>query len=91
VLNWQVQAAGETVPAAATLNLTPQGHGDFTLCDNLTLPPGAREVWLTLEVVQPQATPWSTPGTASPGAVRPRRPAGLRRPPPSAGAGADQR
>jgi beta-galactosidase len=30
VLRWQVQAAGETVASGSlTLNLTPQGHGDF--------------------------------------------------------------
>lgn len=30
--------------------------------DQVTLPAGAREVWLTLEVVQPQATAWSEAG-----------------------------
>ncbi|HBK6262288.1 TPA: DUF4981 domain-containing protein, partial [Raoultella ornithinolytica] len=63
VLNWQVQSAGETVASGSlTLNLAPQGEEDFTLCDQLTLPAGAREVWLTLEVVQPQATAWSDAG-----------------------------
>ena len=63
VLNWQVQSAGETVASGSlALNLAPQGQEDFTLCDGLTLPAGAREVWLTLEVVQPQATAWSDAG-----------------------------
>ena len=31
----------------------------ITLLDSLILPEGARAVWLTLEVTQPQATAWS--------------------------------
>ncbi len=81
VLNWQVQSAGETVASGSlALNLAPQGREDFTLCDGLTLPAGAREVWLTLEVVQPQATAWSDAGTAWPGRSSPLPPAGLTRP-----------
>ena len=60
VLRWQVQSAGETFASgSAALELTPQGQAELTLCDTLTLPAGAKEVWLLLEVVQPRATDWS--------------------------------
>ncbi|HGI7034821.1 TPA: beta-galactosidase, partial [Klebsiella oxytoca] len=56
-LRWQVQAAGETfAEGSVKLALCPEGQSELTLCDALTLPAGAEEVWLTLEVVQPQAT-----------------------------------
>ncbi|HBV4312163.1 TPA: DUF4981 domain-containing protein [Klebsiella quasipneumoniae] len=59
-LRWQVQAAGETLyHGNLTLALPPEGSDEITLLDSLILPPGARAVWLTLEVVQPQATAWS--------------------------------
>jgi beta-galactosidase len=59
-LRWQVQSAGETVASGSTaLDLIPQGEAELTLCNSLTLPQGAKEVWLLLEVVQPQATAWS--------------------------------
>ncbi len=59
-LRWQVQAAGETLyHGKLTLALPPEGSDEITLLDSLILPPGARAVWLTLEVVQPQATAWS--------------------------------
>ncbi|VTN09237.1 Beta-galactosidase [Raoultella terrigena] len=59
-LRWQVQSAGETVASGSTaLDLIPQGEAELTLCDSLTLSQGAKEVWLLLEVVQPQATAWS--------------------------------
>ncbi|XXD09558.1 beta-galactosidase [Klebsiella sp. R445] len=62
-LHWQVQCAGESVASGSlALNLSPQGHGEFTLCEQLTLPTGAKEVWLMLEVRQPQATAWSDAG-----------------------------
>ncbi|MCE5365824.1 beta-galactosidase [Klebsiella oxytoca] len=62
-LRWQVQAAGETfVEGSVKLALCPEGQSELTLCDALTLPAGAEEVWLTLEVVQPQATVWSDAG-----------------------------
>lgn len=63
VLHWQVQAAGETVTqGSVALELAPESLGELTLCENLTLPAGAEEVWLTLEVIQPQATAWSDAG-----------------------------
>lgn len=62
-LRWQVQAAGETfAEGSVKLALCPEGQSELTLCDALTLPAGAEEVWLTLEVVQPQATLWSDAG-----------------------------
>ncbi|EHS97652.1 beta-galactosidase [Klebsiella oxytoca 10-5243] len=62
-LRWQVQAAGETfAEGSVKLALCPEGQSELTLCDALTLPAGAEEVWLTLEVVQPQATVWSDAG-----------------------------
>ncbi|PLM42598.1 beta-galactosidase, partial [Klebsiella michiganensis] len=62
-LRWQVQAAGETfAEGQVKLELSPEGQGELTLCDALTLPVGAEAVWLTLEVVQPQATAWSDAG-----------------------------
>ncbi|MEQ4930435.1 beta-galactosidase [Klebsiella oxytoca] len=62
-LRWQVQAAGETfAEGSVKLALCPEGQSELWLCDALTLPAGAEEVWLTLEVVQPQATLWSDAG-----------------------------
>lgn len=62
-LRWQVQAAGEAVAEGCVkLDLDPEGRSELTLCDGLTLPAGAEEVWLSLEVVQPQATAWSDAG-----------------------------
>ncbi|WP_117076110.1 beta-galactosidase domain 4-containing protein, partial [Klebsiella pneumoniae] len=62
-LRWQVQAAGETfAEGQVKLELSPEGQCELTLCDTLALPAGAEEVWLTLEVVQPQATAWSDAG-----------------------------
>ncbi|HBV3922123.1 DUF4981 domain-containing protein [Klebsiella quasipneumoniae] len=59
-LRWQVQAAGETLyHGNLTLALPPEGSDEITLLDDLIIPPGARAVWLTLEVVQPRATDWS--------------------------------
>ena len=62
-LHWQVQAAGETISKGnTTLALRPEGQSELTLLEELTLPAGAEEVWLTLEVIQPQATAWSAAG-----------------------------
>ncbi|CAA0285507.1 TPA: beta-galactosidase [Klebsiella oxytoca] len=86
-LRWQVQAAGETfAEGSVKLALCPEGQSELTLCDALTLPAGAEEVWLTLEVVQPQATVWSDAGhrvawqqfpLAAPLALRGPRSAGI--------------
>ncbi|HGL4479503.1 TPA: beta-galactosidase [Klebsiella oxytoca] len=86
-LRWQVQAAGETfAEGSVKLALCPEGQSELTLCDALTLPAGAEEVWLTLEVVQPQATVWSDAGhrvawqqfpLAAPLALRGTRSAGI--------------
>ncbi|MDV2875173.1 beta-galactosidase [Phytobacter diazotrophicus] len=62
-LHWQVQAAGETIAhGSVALDISPEGHNALTLAETLTLPTGAEEVWLTLEVIQPQATAWSEAG-----------------------------
>lgn len=62
-LRWQVQAAGETfAEGQVKLELSPEGQSELTLCEALALPAGAEEIWLTLEVVQPQATAWSDAG-----------------------------
>ncbi|HHT0274953.1 TPA: beta-galactosidase [Klebsiella oxytoca] len=86
-LRWHVQAAGETfAEGSVKLALCPEGQSELTLCDALTLPAGAEEVWLTLEVVQPQATVWSDAGhrvawqqfpLAAPLALRGPRSAGI--------------
>ncbi|HHD7488794.1 TPA: beta-galactosidase [Klebsiella oxytoca] len=86
-LRWQVQATGETfAEGSVKLALCPEGQSELTLCDALTLPAGAEEVWLTLEVVQPQATVWSDAGhrvawqqfpLAAPLALRGPRSAGI--------------
>ncbi|HCU2122111.1 TPA: beta-galactosidase, partial [Klebsiella pneumoniae] len=53
-------AAGEPLyHGDLTLALPPEGSDEITLLDSLILPEGARAVWLTLEVTQPQATAWS--------------------------------
>ncbi len=44
------------------LVLPPQGRAELILSDSPALPRGARDVWLLLEVIQPQATSWSEPG-----------------------------
>lgn len=62
-LHWRVQAAGETLAAGrTTLALAPEAHAELTLSEELTLPAGAKEVWLTLEVIQPAPTAWSDAG-----------------------------
>ncbi|MGY6029572.1 beta-galactosidase [Phytobacter sp. AG2a] len=62
-LHWQVQAAGETLAqGSVTLEISPEGQCELTLSDALMLPAGAEKVWLTLAVVQPQATAWSDAG-----------------------------
>ncbi|WP_437889855.1 beta-galactosidase [Phytobacter sp. V91] len=59
-LHWQIQAAGETVADGnVKLEIAPEGYCELTLCEDLRLPAGASKVWLTLEVIQPQATAWS--------------------------------
>ncbi len=76
-LRWQVQAAGETfAEGQVKLELSPEGQSELTLCDALTLPVGAEAVWLTLEVVQPQATTVRRRASRRLAAVPARRPAG---------------
>ncbi|STV41870.1 beta-D-galactosidase [Klebsiella pneumoniae] len=60
-----------------TLALPPEGSDEITLLDSLILPEGARAVWLTLEVTQPQATAWSeAEHRVRLATVSPARPAG---------------
>ncbi|WP_310607859.1 beta-galactosidase [Buttiauxella brennerae] len=62
-LNWRIEAAGTAVLVGGeTLLIKPGENVELTLSENLVLSDGARDVWLTLEVVQPQATPWSSAG-----------------------------
>ncbi|MGG7867317.1 beta-galactosidase [Klebsiella aerogenes] len=62
-LRWRVECAGETIASGdLALALPPQGRAELILSDSLALPRGARDVWLLLEVIQPQATSWSEPG-----------------------------
>jgi len=62
-LHWRVQASGETLAAGhTTLALAPEAYAELTLSEELTLPAGATEVWLTLEVIQPDRTAWSDAG-----------------------------
>ncbi|MDZ7320129.1 beta-galactosidase [Kosakonia sacchari] len=62
-LHWQVQSAGETIARGnVKLVIAPEGQCELTLSEALTLPAGAEEVWLLLEVSQPQATAWSDAG-----------------------------
>ncbi|WEF30221.1 beta-galactosidase [Klebsiella aerogenes] len=62
-LRWQVQCRGDTIASGSLdLALAPQDRTELTLSDTLTLPDGASDVWLMLEVVQPQATAWSEAG-----------------------------
>lgn len=59
-LHWRVEAAGDVVAhGSVPLHLDAQGETILTLSDALALPAHAQHVWLTLDVVQPQATPWS--------------------------------
>ena len=62
-LHWRVQASGETLAAGhTTLALAPEAYAELTLSEELTLPAGATEVWLTLEIIQPDRTAWSDAG-----------------------------
>lgn len=59
-LNWRIEAAGQPVMTGREkLNIQPEGYIELTLAENLKLADGAHDVWLTLEVIQPQETPWS--------------------------------
>lgn len=62
-LLWRIEAAGLVVSEGReTLLIEPEGNIELTLAENLNLAHGARDVWLTLDVIQPQATPWSEQG-----------------------------
>lgn len=62
-LQWRIEAAGLPVlNGRETLHLAAEASVEMTLTENLILPGGAKDVWLTLEVVQPHETPWSAAG-----------------------------
>lgn len=85
-LHWQVQASGETFASGSVpLTLCPEGQAVLTLSEELMLPAGAEDLWLTLEVIQPRATAWSGAGhrvawqqfaLAAPLVLRPAAPVG---------------
>lgn len=59
-LHWRVEAAGERLfSGTIPLLIAPEGEVLLTLSEAWTAPPGAEDIWLTLEVVQPQETVWS--------------------------------
>ncbi len=77
VLRWQVQAAGEPLYHGDLTRAPPEGSDEITLLDSLILPEGARAVWLTLEVTQPQGDRLVRSGAPRRLAtVSPARPAG---------------
>ena len=67
-LNWRLELDGvERASGSFDLALTPQGSHSFTLLDRLPMLHQPGELWLNVEVVQPQATDWSKRTTAAPG------------------------
>lgn len=59
-LNWRIEAAGQPIMTGREkLIIEPEGDIELTLAENLKLADDAHDVWLTLEVIQPQETPWS--------------------------------
>ncbi|SUW64255.1 Beta-galactosidase [Buttiauxella agrestis] len=62
-LQWRIEAAGLPVlTGQEKLTLAAEASVELTLTENLILPAGAKDVWLTLEVIQPHETPWSAAG-----------------------------
>ncbi|WP_313120016.1 beta-galactosidase [Atlantibacter hermannii] len=86
-LTWRVECAGRVVAQGEQpLKLAPEAEAVLTLTDALTLPENARDVWLQLDIIQPNATPWSAAGhpmawqqfaLAAPLAITPRAPRGV--------------
>ncbi|MBH2900198.1 beta-galactosidase [Serratia ureilytica] len=59
-LNWRLELDGvERASGSFDLALPPQGSTRFTLLDRLPMLHQPGELWLNVEVVQPQATDWS--------------------------------
>ncbi|CAI0774226.1 beta-galactosidase [Serratia entomophila] len=59
-LNWRLELDGvERASGSFDLALPPQGSTSFTLLDRLPVLHQPGELWLNVEVVQPQATDWS--------------------------------
>lgn len=62
-LAWRVESAGQVVAQGeVALDLAPEADALLTLADTLALPENARDVWLQLDVIQPNATAWSDAG-----------------------------
>jgi len=62
-LHWRVECAGEPLAQGAIpLDMDAGECLELTLTASLALPRDARDVWLTMEVVQPQPTVWSPAG-----------------------------
>ncbi|CAI0732942.1 Beta-galactosidase [Serratia quinivorans] len=59
-LNWRLELDGtERASGSFDLNLPPQGSASFPLLERLPMLHQPGELWLNVEVVQPQATDWS--------------------------------
>lgn len=59
-LNWRLELDGtERASGSFDLNLPPQGSTSFPLLERLPMLHQPGELWLNVEVVQPQATDWS--------------------------------
>ncbi|WP_313668302.1 beta-galactosidase [Atlantibacter sp.] len=62
-LVWRVESAGQVVAQGErALDLAAEADALLTLADTLALPENARDLWLQLEVIQPNATAWSDAG-----------------------------
>ncbi|CAI0724367.1 Beta-galactosidase [Serratia quinivorans] len=59
-LNWRLELDGtERASGSFDLSLPPQGSASFPLLERLPMLHQPGELWLNVEVVQPQATDWS--------------------------------
>ncbi|MGQ8773849.1 beta-galactosidase [Serratia sp. NA_112.1] len=59
-LNWRLELDGtERASGSFDLNLPPQGSASFPLLERLPMLHQPGELWLNVEMVQPQATDWS--------------------------------
>ncbi|WP_114196315.1 beta-galactosidase [Edaphovirga cremea] len=61
-LNWRIEQDGRTLTRGSLiLDLPARGEQSFTLAENLPPVTGEGELWLNVEIVQPNATDWSQP------------------------------
>ncbi|QJW54774.1 Beta-galactosidase [Serratia plymuthica] len=62
-LHWRIEQDGrEWRSGEVALDIPPQGNAVVTLSERIDLPANARHVTLILEVIQPEATAWSSAG-----------------------------